>query len=100
MPSATGTSIAMRPSRRLCHAAPKKGPAEKASTGTLSSQLAHCSRRSMSGARVPGAATYSGVEYIITCIMQNSATKSCQSARRWACWRKARAEPAVSGTAP
>ena len=54
----------------------------------------------MSGANVPGAATYSGVEYIITCIMQNNATKSCQSARRWACWRRARAEPEVSGAAP
>ena len=54
----------------------------------------------MSGATVPGSAMYSGVAYIITCIMQNTATNSRHSTRRWACRRSVRAEPATSGTAP
>ena len=54
----------------------------------------------MSGATVPGSAVYSGVAYIITCIMQNSATNSRHRARRWVCRRSVRAEPATSGTVP
>ena len=55
-PSATGTSMPMRRAFRLRHAPLKKGPAANTSTGSVSNQLAHCSRRCTSGAIVPGSA--------------------------------------------
>ncbi|MFG5406856.1 hypothetical protein ABXN37_00725 [Piscinibacter sakaiensis] len=58
-PVATGTSIAMwrRPPRSACHAPRKIGAAENSSTGSVSSQLAHCSRRNWSAGISPAPAT-------------------------------------------
>ncbi len=55
MPSATGTSMAMRRRRHEAHAPAKNGAAQKAITGSVNSQLVTSSSCLCCGARSPGA---------------------------------------------
>ncbi|WP_382326527.1 hypothetical protein ACFJGX_15715 [Hydrogenophaga sp. UC242_50] len=85
MPMDTGVSIPTRPCFRSRQALAKKGPLAKNTTGRLITQLAQRSSWLMSGGISPGAVTYAGHAYIITCIMQKPATK-----RRHSAWRVSR----------
>ena len=69
-------------------------------TGRVIIHAPQRSRRSMSGVISPGAATYSGTEYIMACIMPKPATIHRQSSRRAARVRGAASSRSPAGTAP
>ena len=79
MPKATGKSMLMRPCFKSRQAAMVKTSVAKNITGKVSTHEAHFKSDNMLGAMSPGAATYTGHAYIMTCIMHRPATNQRQS---------------------
>ena len=97
MPSATGRSMLTRRSFRSSHALRKNGWHENSTTGIDSTHCAQRSRRTVSASISPALVKYSGVAYIITCIMHTPATPRRHIILRVSAWRRSAANASLAG---